>query len=290
MTTLKKNSRIIEEMQETFADLKKSGVISKKQMAEFDALKNLEVKAFQPKVIKQLRAKEHLSQAVFAAVLNISTSTIQKWETGEKKPSGPSLKLLSILKNKGIDITWGEKDGKILERIKEGMTDSEIKRMFKSIEIILNGLTVPEQNYYVNNTLNVETSEKITELNSEISDANKVIKETKEKFKQAAASSDNDKEFFKVGGKYYEKEHDDWEKNLTPLTKLSIENPTTKKIRRFFNDTKSLEILNSKNYDENDVFTYYGNDKKIWDILNGENFEDYSETPENIDRKLKTKP
>ncbi len=103
MTTLKKNSRIIEEMQETFADLKKSGVISKKQMAEFDALKNLEVKAFQPKVIKQLRAKEHLSQAVFAAVLNISTSTIQKWETGEKKPSGPSLKLLSKLKNKGIE-------------------------------------------------------------------------------------------------------------------------------------------------------------------------------------------
>jgi putative transcriptional regulator len=95
--------RIIQEMQETFADLKKSGVISKKQMAEFDALKNLEVKAFQPKVIKQLRTKEHLSQAVFAAVLNISTSTIQKWETGEKKPSGPSLKLLSILKNKGIE-------------------------------------------------------------------------------------------------------------------------------------------------------------------------------------------
>ncbi|WP_108647641.1 helix-turn-helix domain-containing protein [Polynucleobacter rarus] len=103
MTTLKKNSRIIEEMQETFADLKKSGVINKKQMAEFDALKSLEVKAFQPKVIKQLRTKERLSQAVFAAVLNTSTSTIQKWETGEKKPSGPSLKLLSILKNKGIE-------------------------------------------------------------------------------------------------------------------------------------------------------------------------------------------
>ena len=54
-------------------------------------------------IYKQLRKKEHLSQAVFAAVLNISTSTIQKWETGEKKPSGPSLKLLSILKNKGIE-------------------------------------------------------------------------------------------------------------------------------------------------------------------------------------------
>jgi putative transcriptional regulator len=103
MTTLKKNSRILDEMQETFADLQKGGVISKKQMGEFEALKHLEIKAFQPKLIKQLRTKERLSQAVFAAVLNTSTSTIQKWETGEKKPSGPSLKLLSILKNKGIE-------------------------------------------------------------------------------------------------------------------------------------------------------------------------------------------
>jgi DNA-binding transcriptional regulator YiaG len=55
MTTLKKNSRIIDEMQKSFADLKKGGVISKKQIAEFEALRNLEVKAFQPKVIKQLR-------------------------------------------------------------------------------------------------------------------------------------------------------------------------------------------------------------------------------------------
>ena len=55
MTTLKKNSRIIDEMQKSFADLKKGGVISKKQMAKFEALRNVEVKAFQPKVIKQLR-------------------------------------------------------------------------------------------------------------------------------------------------------------------------------------------------------------------------------------------
>lgn len=41
MTTLKKNSRIIDEMQKSFADLKKGGVISKKQIAEFEALRNL---------------------------------------------------------------------------------------------------------------------------------------------------------------------------------------------------------------------------------------------------------
>lgn len=103
MTTTRNKSRIVEEMQETFASLKKSGVINKKQIAEFEALKNLEIKELQPKAIKLLRARENLSQAVLAVVLNTSTSTVQKWETGEKKPSGPSLKLLSILKNKGLE-------------------------------------------------------------------------------------------------------------------------------------------------------------------------------------------
>ncbi len=103
MTKSKNKSRIIEEMQEIFFDLKKAGVISKKQITSFEALKTLEVKSLQPKAIKQLRTRERLSQAVFAIVLNTSASTIQKWESGEKRPSGPSLKLLSILKNKGLE-------------------------------------------------------------------------------------------------------------------------------------------------------------------------------------------
>jgi putative transcriptional regulator len=103
MAATKTKSRIIDEMTETFADLKKAGAVSKKQIAEFEALKSLEVKVLEPKSIKQLRMRERLSQAVFALVLNTSTSTVQKWETGEKKPSGPSLKLLSILKNKGLE-------------------------------------------------------------------------------------------------------------------------------------------------------------------------------------------
>jgi len=39
---------------------------------------------------------------VLATVLNMSTSTVQKWEVGEKSPSGPSLKLLNLLARKGI--------------------------------------------------------------------------------------------------------------------------------------------------------------------------------------------
>jgi len=47
--------------------------------------------------IKRLRLKAKASQAVFAAYLNTSVSTVQKWEIGDKKPSGPALKLPGIL-------------------------------------------------------------------------------------------------------------------------------------------------------------------------------------------------
>lgn len=56
-----------------------------------------------PQKIKALREHAHVSQTVFAAVLNTSLSTVQKWEAGDKKPSGPSLKLLNLIARKGLE-------------------------------------------------------------------------------------------------------------------------------------------------------------------------------------------
>lgn len=52
--------------------------------------------------VKALRERLNLSQAVLASVLNTSTSTVRKWEVGDKHPSGPSQKLLDILERKGL--------------------------------------------------------------------------------------------------------------------------------------------------------------------------------------------
>jgi putative transcriptional regulator len=41
---------------------------------------------------------------VFAAYLNTSTSTVQKWEQGQKHPNGPSMKLLNLADRKGLDL------------------------------------------------------------------------------------------------------------------------------------------------------------------------------------------
>jgi len=72
-------------------------------MREFDALTLPPVQELSAKQIRALRVRSRVSQAVFAAMLNSSISTVQKWEIGEKRPSGPSLKLLNVIQRKGID-------------------------------------------------------------------------------------------------------------------------------------------------------------------------------------------
>jgi putative transcriptional regulator len=42
------------------------------------------------------RARTGLSQARFAAVLGVSTRTLQEWEQGRRKPTGAARALLAI--------------------------------------------------------------------------------------------------------------------------------------------------------------------------------------------------
>ena len=49
---------------------------------------------------KLVRESAKVSQAVFATILNISVYTVQKWESGDKKPTGAALKLLHMVKIK----------------------------------------------------------------------------------------------------------------------------------------------------------------------------------------------
>jgi putative transcriptional regulator len=45
-----------------------------------------------------------MSQATFALALNVPKMLVSKWERGEVRPSGPSLKLLALADRKGIDV------------------------------------------------------------------------------------------------------------------------------------------------------------------------------------------
>jgi putative transcriptional regulator len=73
-------------------------------MREFDQLCLPPIARLQPEEIKQIREAANVSQAVFASLLNISVSTVQKWEIGQKRPTGIALKLLHLVQKKGLDI------------------------------------------------------------------------------------------------------------------------------------------------------------------------------------------
>jgi putative transcriptional regulator len=104
MTTKSKaKSRIFDAVHETAADLHRLGFIDKRKMRKFDALCLDPVPAYDSEKIRALRDHLQLSQAVLAAVLNTSLSTVRKWEIGDKHPSGPSLKLLDLLERKGLE-------------------------------------------------------------------------------------------------------------------------------------------------------------------------------------------
>lgn len=99
----KARSRIFEAVHDTASDLHRLGFIDKRKMRQFDALCLDPVPEYNSEQIRALRDHLQLSQAVLAAVLNTSLSTVRKWEVGEKHPSGPSLKLLNLLDRKGLE-------------------------------------------------------------------------------------------------------------------------------------------------------------------------------------------
>jgi putative transcriptional regulator len=93
---------ILEIVYETAQGLTQAGVMGVATLREFDVLCLPPVKDYTPSQIKRIRLANRASQGVFAAYLNTSASTVQKWEQGQKKPNGPSAKLLNLVERKGL--------------------------------------------------------------------------------------------------------------------------------------------------------------------------------------------
>jgi putative transcriptional regulator len=73
-------------------------------MRDFDAVRLDVPVSMEPRQIKKLRESNNVSQPVFARFLNTSESTVEKWETGAKRPSGMALKLLAVVRKHGLRV------------------------------------------------------------------------------------------------------------------------------------------------------------------------------------------
>ena len=95
---------LLEVAHDIAVDLHEVGGIDVHTMRDFEITCLPSVKSYTPRQIKRIRLYNKVSQAVFAAYLNISLSTVRQWEQGLKKPSGTSLKVLNLVDRYGVGL------------------------------------------------------------------------------------------------------------------------------------------------------------------------------------------
>ena len=104
MSKTRYKSDAFESIHESAKALYRTDVIDKATMRDFDESCLSVLTEIMPAQIKQLREANRVSQPVFARYLNTSESTVEKWETGAKRPSGMALKLLTIVQKHGLQV------------------------------------------------------------------------------------------------------------------------------------------------------------------------------------------
>jgi putative transcriptional regulator len=90
-------------LHKTARALSEVGALDKATMRDLDAFCLTPVESVSGEEIRSLRAREGVSQAVLARHLNVGTKLVSDWERGVKRPSGPSLKLLTLARAKGLN-------------------------------------------------------------------------------------------------------------------------------------------------------------------------------------------
>ena len=87
---------------EMMEGLHQAGAIDKQTLRSFDAACLAPAPALKPEEIRAIREAERVSQGVFARYLNVSKNLVSDWERGEKRPGGPALRLLAVVRKNGL--------------------------------------------------------------------------------------------------------------------------------------------------------------------------------------------
>lgn len=98
-------NRILQEMLEMAQALHGHALISKQDMAKMNLLCQSPPEYTSENVTSIRVQKAKVSQSVFASMLNVSVSAVQKWESSSsgKHPSGAAAKLLQLIEKKGLE-------------------------------------------------------------------------------------------------------------------------------------------------------------------------------------------
>lgn len=106
--TRKKPGRLAQAMLETAKDMRSAGILdeaayTKITMRHLDVKGKVEIEPLTGEDIRSMREQAHMSQAVFAHCLNLTAGYVSQLERGTKRPTGPALVLLNVIRRKGIE-------------------------------------------------------------------------------------------------------------------------------------------------------------------------------------------
>lgn len=103
-----KPSRMVKAMLETADDMRRAGIMddmthAKITLRHLGDRANVVTEPISGEDIRKLREEAHMSQAVFARCLNLTVGYVSQLERGAKRPTGPALVLLNVIRHKGIE-------------------------------------------------------------------------------------------------------------------------------------------------------------------------------------------
>lgn len=108
MTAETRPSRLAEALLETAEDMRRVGILDAAAHGKI-TLRHLGerpagiAEPISGEEIRSMRERARLSQAVLARYLNVTTGYVSQLERGAKRPSGPALVLLNVIRRKGIE-------------------------------------------------------------------------------------------------------------------------------------------------------------------------------------------
>jgi putative transcriptional regulator len=104
----KKTNRVVEAILEIADDQLRSGLIDKAEHEKI-TIRHMGVRGLGMSMpisgeeVRIMREQAHMSQAAFARVLNLTVGYVSQLERGIRKPTGPALSLLNVIRRKGVE-------------------------------------------------------------------------------------------------------------------------------------------------------------------------------------------
>jgi putative transcriptional regulator len=104
MSRKKYRSDIAKTVHKTISLMHSNGTVSSKTMREIDHSCLTKAPDLTPREIRAIRKQAGVSQSIFAEHIGVTVGLVSKWECGDKHPSRMALKLLAVVKAKGLDV------------------------------------------------------------------------------------------------------------------------------------------------------------------------------------------